>query len=276
MTAPLTAKPQLPQASILHALPILAELNRRFVAGAPSNSLAAAGVPLHVLDGFEKSATPWVFDVSRPSADRASASIVNARHPDVYENLFRPVGYRRMPGFVLADHPTEDRLLCSYWRDGGTWNRNCDHLDEECRPGCIRWCQEQEEWMCAFQPARLQEIMEAEDREKQPGHHRRWGYNELILDNWRKPWDLNMPEMIRAVFIQTGSEESEVQHALAVHNKLLMSFGLSEADCPLIEYDATSPSEPFRPFNGSRKAALSIAEFKPMVLPERAPPPPPR
>jgi hypothetical protein len=94
--------------------PLTAHLNRRFVAGAPSNSLSEAGVPLHILDGFERSDKPWKFDPSDPIGDRASASIVNARHPDVDENLLRPVGSQRMPGFVLADAPTQEQLSCAF------------------------------------------------------------------------------------------------------------------------------------------------------------------
>jgi hypothetical protein len=59
--------------------------------------------------------------------------------------------------------------------------------------------------------------------------------------------------MVRAVFIQAGSEEPEVKYGLAVYTKLLAYFGLSEDDVPLLKYDATSADEPFRPFNGARK-----------------------
>jgi len=123
---------------LIPALPLIGRLNRRFAVGAPSNVLSEAGVLMHVLDGFERSDMPWVFNPSEPTGDRASVSIVNARHPDVYENLLRPIGWQRMPGFVLADAPAKKRLSCAYFRDGGTngQRQNCDHDDPECQPGC--------------------------------------------------------------------------------------------------------------------------------------------
>jgi hypothetical protein len=77
---------------------------------------------------------------------------------------------------------------------------------------------------------------------------------QLVLDTWHKPWELDMPEFVKAVFIQAHSEEPELKFGLAVHAKLLNHFGLSEVDVPLLEYDATSASEPFRLFIGSRKS----------------------
>jgi hypothetical protein len=65
-----------------------------------------------------------------------------------------------------------------------------------------------------------------------------------------------MPGMIQAVFAQAGSEEGELSYGLEVHSKLLTHFGMSEADIPLLEYDATSAFVPFRPFNGSRTIGL--------------------
>jgi hypothetical protein len=259
---------------VSRSLPLITQLNRRFVAGAPSNSLYEAGVPLHVLDGYERSNAPWSFDPSSPTGDRASASIVNARHPDVYENLLRPVGSQRMPGFVLADAPTKERLSCSYFRDGGTnsASQNCDHTDTSCASGCIAsWCEGDMDWYCAFPPWRLKDMMEAHDREVWRGHHPHWSYNELVLDTWRKPWELDMPHMVVAVFVQAGSEEAEVMYGLAVHSKLLAFFNLSENDVPLLEYDATSASEPFRSFGGARKSTplVSAGEAVPRAL--RAP-----
>jgi hypothetical protein len=182
---PAPAPPQFP--SPLHAqhqapgtlpLPLIADLNRKFALGAPSNSLSEAGVVMRVLDGFERSDAPWAFDPSSPTGDRASASIVNARHPDIYENLLRPIGWQRMPGLVLADAPTQERLSCAYWRDGGTDIQTCSHSDPECRPGCTNWCKGDMDWYCAFPPWRLQEMMEAHDR-KLSGHRRHWAYNEV-------------------------------------------------------------------------------------------------
>lgn len=62
-----------------------------------------------------------------------------------------------------------------------------------------------------------------------------------------------MPNMIKAVFVQAGSEESELKYGRDVHSKLLEQFGLSEADIPLLEYNVSSASEPFSALGGSRR-----------------------
>lgn len=188
-----TTQVPIPPALMPHAQPLpsaplllIAHLNRRFVAGAPSESLFEAGVVVHVLDGYEKSDAPWTFDPSSPTGDRASASIVNARHPDIYENLLRPVGFRRLPGFVLADSPTRERLSCSYSREGGTngCRQNCDHSrnNSNCVPGCtVKECQGGEAGVCFFSPGRLKEMLETHDRQRRPGHHSSCSYNEVCL-----------------------------------------------------------------------------------------------
>jgi hypothetical protein len=72
-----------------------------------------------------------------------------------------------------------------------------------------------------------------------------------------------MPNMVMAVFMQASSEETKVRYGLKVHAQLLETFWLSEDDMPLLEYDATSPSEPFRTYSGARKfAAPSIVAGK--------------
>jgi hypothetical protein len=62
--------------------------------------------------------------------------------------------------------------------------------------------------------------------------------------------------MIKAVFVQAGSEATELSYGLKVHSMLLAHFRLSEANVPLLEYDANSASEPFRLLNISRKPSL--------------------
>jgi hypothetical protein len=162
-------------------LPLLASLNGRFASGAPSNDLATAGVLVRVLDGEERTDAPWEGDPGKREADFASASIVNRRHPDVYECLTCPVGKRRMPGFVLSSSAaTQERLSCSYFKDGGTLSMQCNHRDPLCRPGCAREaCENGRVWNCHYQATRLQAMMERQDAETPQGHVSEWGYNEV-------------------------------------------------------------------------------------------------
>ena len=63
------------------------ELNRRFRSGAPSNHLEEAGVLLRTFDGEELASLPWLPNHALPHGDRLSASLVNARHPDIYSDV---------------------------------------------------------------------------------------------------------------------------------------------------------------------------------------------
>jgi hypothetical protein len=66
--------------------------------------------------------------------------------------------------------------------------------------------------------------------------------------------------MIKAVFVQAGSDPPEMQYGEQVHSKLLSYFRLSEADVPLLEYNASSAHNPFRPFHdGVRQLKAPIS-----------------
>jgi len=202
---------------------------------------------MRVLDGEESSVSPWQGVPGKRQGDRASASLVNLFHPDLYENLNIPVGKRRMPGFVITSSAAaQERIVCSYYKDGATLAKQCSHTDPECRPGCANnWCENGLRWNCDYQPWRLKEMMERQDKETPRGHISLWGYNEVILDTWRKPWA--MPGMVEAVFIQAGSTQVEADYGRQVHAKFLTEFELGADEAPLLEYDAADAEAPFRP-----------------------------
>eukprot|EP00967_Tisochrysis_lutea_P135782 scaffold241393_cov32-Tisochrysis_lutea.AAC.2 len=230
---------------------------------------------MRVLDGEERSDYPWEGDETKREGDRASCSLVNRRHPDVYECLTCPVGKKRMPGFVIASSSAaQERIVCSYYKDGGTLAKQCDHSDPSCRPGCANlWCENGRLWNCDYQPHRLKDMMDRQDKEMPQGHIKEWGYNEVriaaraasprvpmralskppcdvlaqvILDTWRRPWASDLPGLIEAVFVQAGSTAAEQQYGREVHRKFLDHFGVSASDVPLLEYDATDARAPFR------------------------------
>ena len=73
----------------------VADLNARFAAGRPSNSLAEAGVVMRVGEYWDPN--PETPNPRTPFNDRFSMSLVNAQHPDVYSDEGK-----LSPGFVFA------------------------------------------------------------------------------------------------------------------------------------------------------------------------------
>jgi len=164
----------------------------------PSNSIAEVGVMVHVLDGFERWDRPWDFDSATRKGSFACVTVVNARHPDIFEMPTNPFGRRRMPGFVLSDAPSmQMRLVCAYSNNG--WSNGvpeCNKTDPECRPGCWDWCdglptvKKKPHW-CSFPPWRLKEAMEEQDQLYSFGHHERryvndQKFNEVCLERARQ------------------------------------------------------------------------------------------
>jgi len=76
------------------------------------------------------------------------------------------------------------------------------------------------------------------------------------MDTWRQPWASALPSMIKAVFVQAGSDAPEEKYGEQVHNKLLMYFGLNKSDVPILEYNASSAHTPFRPFRRTAGGGL--------------------
>lgn len=180
---------------------VVAALNARFISGRPSDDLAGAGVLMRVVDDSNNPERPWENDESSPVGDRFSMTVVNQRHPDIYENL--DTGYKS-PGFVVrGTAEVQLRLSCSYPTDRGTTWIKCDPLGggpgtvrplpafdgTECVPGCpptrcdfdppwtgcgYQTCQE-----CAYPGSELADMMHEQDRMHPSGHADRWGYNEV-------------------------------------------------------------------------------------------------
>lgn len=88
----------LPEADIRNA--IAGRLNARFQMGHPSNSLAEAGVLIHLFDGDEERRTPWL---SRGDSQWWSSSIINIRAGNLFADH---------SGLVIS--PEHTRLHCSY------------------------------------------------------------------------------------------------------------------------------------------------------------------
>lgn len=182
-------------------------LNFQWIHGEPSKSLDRAGVLVHVFDNTEAS-EPWLpcpqTSWCARFGDRISASMINQHLPGIFAaNGFPPTG------IVLSSQLT--RVLCSYFADGGSMNKQCDGPPTEgCVPGCIdkshHWCDSRDVrvfdrnvdvYHCAYRPEDLDAMLQRH-LVHQPG-----SYNELIVDT--RPLEPNLPDAIVAVFFSTGN-----------------------------------------------------------------------
>ena len=145
-------------------------LNFQWIHGEPSKSLDRAGVLVHVFDNTEAS-EPWLpcpqTSWCARFGDRISASMINQHLPGMFAaNGLPPTG------IVLSSQLT--RVLCSYFADGGSMNKQCDGPPTEgCVPGCIdkfhHWCDSRDVrvfdrnvdvYHCAYTPEDLDAMLQ--------------------------------------------------------------------------------------------------------------------
>lgn len=146
---------------------LVALLNRRFAAGAPSNRLDDAGCLIRQFDGLEEVLQPWLPCGSDAEAwcykysDRWPTSIINRRARHVWFDQPRDNG-----GLVLAGAA---QVRCAYPGDGDSMSDSklCDPLGGDgvhCIPGCLpvgQQCPElRRDWECSFPPSALRTALE--------------------------------------------------------------------------------------------------------------------
>ena len=253
--------------------PLCARLNERWGAGRPTGNWSDAGVLVHVLDG--DGITMHGFDGGPPDlndplkhawtsntaawkgGDRLSASLINARHPDVFRCLngcLDAAGeqMRDLPGLVLS--PSDSvvrRISCMTWHDAGSLNYNCRPLTT---PGCVGGCPREDQWHATRYERWARD--ELESMMLQQDEFMQWGacrtlrddcddasfaavggfYNEIIIDKWRDPWEPELQQMIEAVFVAPMASMSSMAYARAVHNAVVERLGFR---VPLLFYDAS-------------------------------------
>ncbi|KAL1505014.1 hypothetical protein AB1Y20_008777 [Prymnesium parvum] len=220
--------------------PLLELINLRFAGGGPSAALGTAGVLLHTFDDITDAASPWLpCHEARWCGnlrDRFAASLVYRSHSHVYS--------KGEGGFVVD--PDRARVLCSYHGDGHSMAKACvpSGVSEECVPGCgggyagcdvvekTAWCAcERAEFLCAWKPDELEQMMRQQQREAANGFLDLKGYNEVILD--AETWLAHLPGTIQAVFAMKNSEETYKSRAKAVHERFQQEFGVR---IPLLYY----------------------------------------
>ena len=239
------------------ALEVAARLNARFRLGRPSNDLAAAGVLLHQLDGYEDQKQPWL-PCDMGDGPKGACSVYQAAHwsGSLVNKAQRGVYATCHGGLVFAPVPAASAVECAYPRDGSTQGK-----------GCSPWCTgvranglTSEPNGCCWPAAQLERMLvEAASH----GSDRN-GHNEVVVD--AKEIARQLPHSIEAfVFHRTchgtavGQKDGKGalvadygarrEAARTNHAAFVASFpGLDAAAVPLLELDLASGSDsPFRP-----------------------------
>ena len=212
-------------------MPVVDQVNARFLAGTPSNDPNLAGVLVHQFDGQEAMPEQWLPCPETTSwcsafRDRFATSLINARAPYLFNNNGGLL-FRMFP-------PSTNRIFCSYAGDGGTMTTACDPPgeSESCLPGCWtsvggggpNWCTPSRPWQCAFRPEDLGAMLQLHMGGQ--GH-----YNEVILST--ADYVRHLPFSLEAMFVlDPGDEATRHAHAL-----FLARYGLSASDVPLLFFD---------------------------------------
>ena len=242
---------------------IVTMLNARWLAGRPSNDLEEGGVIMWVVDGDGKrlngmnAVDPWLPIPDSPTGDRHSASLVSKRHPYVFACFACEPDFRHNPGFVLAPSAaTRARLMCAIHSDIGTVRFKCNPLgrSDMCRPGCggaicgrnPPW----KTWQCSWALEDLKRMMETHD-----GLGMGYGgpltteqkYNELLFASLgADAWERDLKEMVQAVFVQSASTNQARENGRQLQRSVLQHTGAVANAIPLVEYDPSRDSDPFR------------------------------
>ena len=202
----------------------------------------------------------WAADPHSATGDRHSTSLISKQHPYLFACFSCDPDSQFKGGLVLApSRETRSRVMCVVHGDIGTVRHTCAPMgrSETCSPGCgsIR-CgaaggNPRRTWSCSWRTEDLKQMMETHNwggtGYTGPFVPGLWPYHELVIDSWTRPWDDDLGRMVEAVFVQKRGTPNSKEHGRLVHESLLQRIGATAEALPLVEYDPSAASEPFRP-----------------------------
>ena len=178
---------------------VAAAVSARFEAGAPTDDVAAAGVLVHMIDGYEQAGRPWELcrtNCTTPPSDHWSVSLINAAKPTLF--TMPPV----WGGAFLVDSTVP--FLCAFPSDygiGSKPNAGCDS------------------------PPRftLKQAMEAQPLSN---------YNDIAI-GWLD-WEANLPWAIEAFMVIGGEDTTALERMRRMHRSFLQRYQLTAEEVPLL------------------------------------------
>ena len=259
-----------------------AVLNARFRSARPSSDLSEAGLVMHQFDRLELKGQPWLScnyhcdnELNGQSlTGRISTSIMygGMQHRD--DRVAVPLVSN--DGGIIA-HPQKIIVECAFGIDGATVGLNggphgdgcpayfCDPSGNiEANGFCGFWGAPPN---AAWAPKDLGKMLELHQQfgepYGEPGYHS--GYNEAVVDGLS--WNANMPNTIEAFFMLEGAGveltpdkgRGQAGYAREAHRNFLERYDLTEEEVPLLAFDPSRWSKPFR-VPGSFDAVESLNE----------------
>jgi len=206
------------------------EISARFDRGAPSNSVADAGVLVHIFDGYEDPDRPWQIchDVCRHGpVDSLSSSLISRKVPWLFSSSWGTVG--------IVISPTVE-IMCSFPADSGTGG----HPNGRCK-GADRASVGTENFYhgsSTYNGKTLRDALEQQySGSYRKSHFGASGFNEVIISSMY--WERALPSAVEAFFYAdseravTQKQRLEIRQA---HSAFLQYYGLTKEEVPLLEF----------------------------------------
>lgn len=237
----------------------------------PSVSHAQVGVLIHQWDGQEDHAHHRPYKMCTENC-MCQGAYIHGRISSmiIYEGLHErsdrtavplPFGHR---GGIILD-PSAAQVDCLYGIDGGTYR-----LDSATRPGCSSsFCSARGDGKdqngeyrnacgfngapaTAYAPKDMQKLLALHKDHGNQYHSPGWhsGYNEVIVNS--KHFNAKLPDSVEAFFYPKGHSTvtGDLGYGIKVdvrqvHRDFLHTYGLTERQVPLLEFDPANWDEPF-------------------------------
>ena len=196
----------------------VAQLNRWYEKGHPSNRVASAGVLVHAHDNTERLGTG---NLAQPSGGQFSqfwaTSLVNMQMPALYQYNC---------GIVLD--PQYVKLLCSFYMDFTSWTEGCNRTNlAQLTPGAsedggrkvANWARNS-----PYPPESMQNQQTASFR-----------YNEVLVNS--TAYRESLPGSVAGVFyVHRADDPGDPECAMAAHSALVELYGLKPEDVLLLRH----------------------------------------
>ena len=194
----------------------VAQLNRWYEKGHPSNQVESAGLLVHAHDNTER---VGVGKLAFPSGAQFNqfwaTSLVNSEMPALYQYNC---------GIVLD--PKYVQLLCSVYMDFTSWNDGCNRTNlAQLLPGNT-WARD-----TPFPPAMFENMLNASLGLQNGGYR----YNEVLVNS--TAYRENLPGSVAGVFyVHRADDPGDPECAFAAHSALVELYGLKPEDVLLLRH----------------------------------------
>ena len=206
----------------------VAQLNRWYEKGHPSNRVASAGVLVHAHDNTERMGAG---NLAQPSGGQFSqfwaTSLVNTQMPALYQYNC---------GIVLD--PQYVKLLCSFYMDFTSWTEGCNRTNlAQLTPGAsedegrkvANWARNS-----PYPPEMFEDMLNT-SLSMQNQQTASFRYNEVLVNS--TAYRESLPGSVAGVFyVHRADDPGDPECAMAAHSALVELYGLKPEDVMLLRH----------------------------------------